>query len=119
MGDQIRVERDDTTLETTYGLREGQTSQLEVSDLAAIQANGDAFIRKYGSPVMKVSMDIVRSTTPTIVDFALGDLIRVIVQKGIYDIDETFRVFEWNVMYGTDNTETLTLTLGNFNLGDE
>jgi len=59
-------------------------------------------------------LDIVRGKTPTIEDFALGDIIRVKIKNGIYDIDENFRIFEWEVSYDQANTETLSLTLGNF-----
>ena len=114
VGDDVRIERNDIAQQTTYGLREYPFSQLEVSELAALESTGDAILRKYGSPLLKLSMDIVRSTTPTIVDFALGDIIRCIIKKGIYNIDETMRVFEWDVAYNIDNTETLSLTLGNF-----
>ena len=59
-------------------------------------------------------MDLVRGITPTIDDFALGDIITLIVQRGTYDIKEPFRVYEWEVVYNDDNTETLKLTLSNF-----
>ena len=112
--DQVRLERNDATQQTAYGLREYTQSVMEVSEVATLEATGDAVLRKYGSPLLKVSVDIVRSTTPTIEDFSLGDIIRVKIKSGIYNIDENFRVFEWTVSYDTDNTETLSLVLGNF-----
>lgn len=116
--DPVRIERDDTSQQAIYGLREYPMSQLEVSTEAILQDTGDAVNKKYGAPLTKYSLDIVRSATPTIADFALGDVLRLKVKKGIYNIDESVRVFEWNVAYNTDNTESLSLTLGNFNLGD-
>lgn len=118
VGDAVRVEVNDAAQQAIYKLRESVMSQMEVSELATLEDTGDTLLRKYGEPLLKVSMDIVRSTTPTIADFALGDIIRVIVKTGIYNLDEAFRVFEWTVTYNTDNTETLSLTLGNFNLGE-
>lgn len=113
-GDQIRIERDDLVAQASYKLRESVFSQLEQSETATFEGTGDALLRKNGNPLLKVTMEIVRSTTPTIADFALGDILRLIVKRGIYNIDEQFRVFEWKVKYNTDNTETLSLTVSNF-----
>ena len=118
IGDSLRIERNDAVNRAIYGLREQQVSQLEQSEMEAFESTGDAMLRKYGAPIMKLSMDILRSTTPTIADFALGDIIRVKIKRGIYNINEAFRVFGWTVNYDEDNTETLALTVGNFNLGD-
>jgi hypothetical protein len=114
--DPLRVERDDAALKTEYKLREGLLNEATVSEITTLEAKGDAFIRKYGNPLIKLDLDIVRSTTPTVTDVALGDIIRLIVKTGIYNIDSKFRIFEWNVNYQEDNTENLTLVLGNFTI---
>lgn len=116
VGDPVRRERNDLALQAIYGLREIVHSQMEVSELATLDDTGDTLLRKFGEPLMKVTLDIVRNTTPTIADFSLGDIIRIIINTGIYNIDEAFRIFAWTVDYNSDNTETLSLTLGNFNL---
>lgn len=112
--DQVRTEVDDLVAQGVYGLREYVFNQLEESEQTTFEDTGNAVLRKYGSPLMKVSMDLVRGITPTIDDFALGDIITLIVQRGTYDIKEPFRVYEWEVSYNDDNTETLKLTLSNF-----
>jgi len=111
----LRVERDDAVLQGQYKLREGLSNELTVSETATLEESGDAMIRKYGISLMKISMGIVRKS-PTIADFALGDIIRLKVKSGIYDIDQSFRIFEWQVNYNSDNTETLTLVLGDFTI---
>lgn len=116
VGDAIRVERDDAAKETQYGLRESTQSMMEVSELTAIEAMGDSVLRKYGAPLLKVSLDIVRGKTPTIDDFALGDIIRVKIKNGIYNIDSSFRIFEWGLNYDANDTETLSLTLSDFHI---
>ena len=118
VGDDVRIERNDAGLRAIYKLRESLESQLEISEIATLEATGDALLRKYGEPLMKVTMGIARSGAPTITDFSLGDIIRVIIKHGIYDVNEAFRIFEWDVLYNSDDTETLSLSLGNFNLGD-
>lgn len=113
--DALRVERNDAGLQTLYGVREELINEMSVIETATLQAKGDALIRKYGTPLMKVTLGIVRSVTPTIIDFSLGDVIRLKVDRGIYDIDENYRIFEWGLSVAADNTETLDLVLGNFN----
>lgn len=114
VSDQVRVERDDATQQTEYGLREYLQSNMEVSDIENLEDLGDSILRKNGSPLLKVNLDIVRGVSPTIDDFALGDIIRVKIKEGIYNIDEVFRIFEWKIDYDTDGTETLSLVLSNF-----
>lgn len=113
-GESLRVERDDTASQVQYKLREGLSNEMTVSELATLEEKGDAVLRKYGIPLLKTSMNLVRSSTPTIADFNLGDIITLKVNNGIYAIEEQFRVYEWSVDYNEDDTEQLDLVLGNF-----
>lgn len=112
--DPLRVDTDDTVSQAIYKIRESLLNELMTSENETLAEKGEALNRKYNEALLKVSLDIVRSTNPTIVDFALGDIIRCKIQHGIYDIDESFRIFEWAVTYNTDNTEKLDLVMGNF-----
>lgn len=113
---QLRTERDSESLQSQYGLREYLYNNMEPSDPETFEINGDNVLLKYGQSLTKLSMEITRDGRVTIDDFALGDLIRVIVKKGIYNIDRKFRVFEWTVTYNEDNSETLNIELGDFNV---
>lgn len=113
--DPLRVERDDLTAQGLYKIRERIAVETTVSELGTLADIGDSLIRKYAMPLVKVSLGIVR-LSPNISDFALGDQIRLIIKSGIYDINEKYRVFAWGVNLNTDNTETLTLTLGKFTI---
>ena len=114
VADSVRNEREDSGQMALYGLREFSQSLMEKSEPTAFNALGDSILRKYGSPLTKVNLAIVRGMSPTIEDIALGDVIRVKVKTGVYNIDRSFRIFEWQVEYRTDNTEILSLTLGDF-----
>lgn len=114
IGDPLRVERDDTGKQETYKIREALINETTTSESGTLQDKGDALIRKYENPLYKVSMGIARGGSPSIADFALGDVITLIVQSGIYNLNEQFRVYEWTVSYNDDNTEVLDLVLGNF-----
>lgn len=116
VGDSIRVERNDTGQQALYKIREAQISEMTTSETSTLNDKGDALIRKYEAPLYKISMDIVRGGNPSIADFAIGDIIKLIVKSGIYDINEDFRIYEWTLTYNDDNTESMDLVLGNFYL---
>src|SRR5690606_27872289 len=111
-----RVERDDLTLQATYKLREMRIQEMDISETQTFEDKGDAAIRKYGQPLIKVDFDLVGNSSPSIIDFRLGDGIRLIVNEGIYGIDEEYRVFEWSVDFDDNNVERLSLILGKFTI---
>ncbi len=110
----VRIERNDTGLQAEYKVREGLLSEMDVSETDTMNDKGDAMIRKFGTPLIKVDIDMASVQTPNITQFSLGDAIRLIIKSGVYNIDEDYRVFEWNVTFDSNNVETLSLTLGNF-----
>lgn len=112
--DLQRVEVDDTVSQPLYKLREQQVSMMEQSELSTFTEKGQAVNAKYGAPLFTIDITIKKSSSPSIADFSIGDSVRVKIKNGIYDIDEDFRVFEWSVTYGTDNSEQLSVVLGNF-----
>lgn len=114
--DLQRVERTDTDLRSEYGLRQTRLQQMEPAITEIFEDKGDAAIRKYGTPLIKVDFDVVRNITPSIDQFDVGDGVRLIVKDGMYNIDEEYRVFEWQMEVGTDNSERLSLVLGKFTI---
>lgn len=111
-----RVERTNTSLRSEYGLRQGKINQLEAAIETLFEDKGDSLIRKYGQPLIKVEFDLIGNFTPTINQFDVGDGIRLIVDDDFYNIDEEYRVFEWEMTVDSDNTETLSLVLGKFTI---
>lgn len=110
----IRVERNDTTLQDTYKIREGLLSEMDVSETETMNDKGDALIRKYGGPLFDIDVDLASVLEPNITQFALGDSILLIIENGIYAIRSEYRVFEWEITYNDNNVEKLSLVLGNF-----
>lgn len=110
-----RVERNDAGSQSLYGLREETATDNDISELATFQEKGDSILRKYAGPLMRIENAILKSSI-SITSFALGDEIGLKINSGMYDIDESYRVFEWTVTVGVDNTESLTLVLSNFTL---
>lgn len=112
----VRIERNHTESQNTYRVREGLISEMDVTDTNTMEDKGDALNRKYGTPLFKIDIDLVKSTGITVVDFSLGDLIRLIIRSGIYDIHESYRIFEWSIVFDSNNAEKLSLILGRFTL---
>jgi hypothetical protein len=109
-----RVERNDTTSQGLYKLRETLSNEMNISELDTFNEKGDALLRKYKAPLFKIDVDLTKLSSPNITGFEVGDEIRLIIKEGIYNIDRAFRVFEWEVKYDETNTETLSLVLGDF-----
>ena len=111
-----RVDTDDIVSQETYKLREYVDTESEPSEPGTFSDVGEAINRKYGSALFRVDVKLVRGSDPSINDFDLGDVVKIIAKKGIYNINEEYRVFEWEIQYASDNTETLTILLGKFTL---
>lgn len=111
----VRIEREDLVSQTAIKLREDAVTEWDVSETETLNEKGDAILRKYAYPLLKIDLDILPNT-PNITQFSLGDLIIVRIVKGFYNIKEEYRVFEWEVKYNSDGTEKLTLVLGKFTI---
>lgn len=110
-----RIERDSAT-QSTYGLREFLTSETEASELENFQDRGDAINDKYGAPLIKIDAKMTKGSNPSIIEFGVGDVVGVRIKSGVYDIEEQYRIFEWELTFGEDNSEQLNLVLGKFTL---
>lgn len=112
--DISRIETESAPGLALYGLREYMFNETDVVSDTSLEDRGAAILRKYGTHVMKIECQIKKSSV-SVTSFALGDLIKVKVVNGIYNIDQDYRIYEWSVQYNDDNTETLQLTLSTLN----
>jgi len=110
-----RVDTNDLTSQALIGLREQVLTDTDISELATFTAKGEALNRKYSTRLLKLDNDLLPNS-PNITEFFLGDLIRVKVQNAVYNIDEEYRIFEWELVYTDNNEEKLSLILGKFTL---
>lgn len=111
-----RIERNDTSSQSEYLLRESMTSENEASELENFQDRGDAINQKYGQPLSKLDIKVSKGSNPSITEFDVGDTVLVKIVSGIYDIKEDYRVFEWQVEVDSNDAEQLSLVLGKFTL---
>lgn len=111
----LRVERNALTEQGIYKLREDLYSDLDISEEETFQEKGDALLQKYKQALIQIDIDIT-PTSPKITDFSLGDIVPNIIKKGIYDINENYRIFEWKVTYTPDNVEKISLVMGKYTI---
>lgn len=109
-----RVEREDSTAKSDYGLYEMRLNETDVSTVPTLQDKGDAALRKYANPLMKISFNIVGNTSPSIDEFDCGDIITIVAKGSYYNIVGYYRVFEWYVTYDEAGVERLDLLVGDF-----
>lgn len=112
--DMSRVEDEDAIALASIGLREFIYSEMDVVSDNSLTDRAAAILTKYSTPVLKVDCTLKKSSV-NVADFDLGDVIKVIIKNGIYDIDENYRVYEWTVKYDTVNVETVSLVLSTLN----
>jgi hypothetical protein len=111
----VRIERTDTTSIAEYGVREGLSSEMEVTIISTLEDKGDAMLRKYANELLILDFEPV-GNTHSIEGFEVGDIIYVEVKDGVYNIATDYRVFEWVVQFDNKGVEHLSLTLGRFTL---
>lgn len=109
-----RVDVDNAELQAEFQLRESVYSDVDISEENTLQEKAEALIEKFGLPIIQIDAELAKKISTIHTRFALGDLVRIVISHGNYQIDSKFRVYEWEITYNTDNTEDLRLVLGNF-----
>lgn len=107
----LRVERNDLDSQTSIKLREYLESQGDVSDQDSLEYEGDAILRKYKQPIQSISINLVKNSGVKISDFSIGDTIKVVIEKGIYQVSTQMRIHQWDFSLNDDGTEDLKLLL--------
>lgn len=110
-----RVVRNNTTSQALYKIREQKSAEINVTELDTLQEKGDAMLRKYEFPLLKVDIELAAGV-PSIKEFAVGDYLGLSIEKGIYNINDVYRVYEWEVQRGVNDYNQLSLLLGRFNI---
>lgn len=107
----LRIERDDLDSQEAVQLREFMESQGDVSDQDSLEYEGDTILRKYKQPIQSLNIKLVKNSGLKISDFSVGDTVRAIIQKGIFNYDVQMRIHQWDFTLNADKTEELSLLL--------
>lgn len=104
---QLRTTSVDVASRSAHQLRQGRYIDTEVSEEATLDEKGEEIIRKHKQPILNVTFKQVETTQPAFGTIELGDYVRVIIDKGIWDIDNTFRVYGMVVDIASNGAETV------------
>lgn len=110
--EQMRSVVTDTSARSVYGLRQQRSSEIDVSIQSTLDAKAQALLNKYKSPLVTVDLKQTPTTNPKFGTILLGDTIRLKVNKGIYNINNNFRVYGYNIDVDKNQTESISYILG-------
>lgn len=100
----------DTAARGIYGLRQQRSSEIDVGDTTTLDAKAEGLVRKYKQPIMIIESNQFPNTKPSFGSLGLGDTVRKKVREGIYDINNRFRIYAYNVKIDKDGVERVSYT---------
>jgi hypothetical protein len=112
IGEDNRVERTDSTAASIYKLRQSLINASGVTEDTTLNDKGDSNNRKYKGPLLKVSFGQIPGTSPSFGSLSLGDIVRIRVDRGIYNVSNNFRIYGYNVAVSQQNQESVSYTVG-------
>jgi len=95
-----------------FVLGAGFGSAQAVGTQSNLEAKAEAVVRKYKQPLLSLKISQMPNTTPGFGTISLGDTIRVRINEGIYNINNRFRVYGYDVKIGEDNEEFISYLVG-------
>lgn len=112
LGEDNRVERTTTTSASIYKLRQTVVNADNTTEDTTLNDKGDSVNRKYKAPLLAVSFTQLEGTNPQFGSIALGDIVKIRVDRGIYRINNNFRVYGFNVKVTRDKREQIEYIVG-------
>lgn len=112
LGEDNRVERTSTTSANIYALRQTVVNASNVTEDTTLNDKGDAINRKYKAPLLSVSFTQLQGTRPFFGSISLGDIVKIRLNRGIYNINNNFRVYGYDVQVSQDNQEKVKYIVG-------
>lgn len=106
-GSQLIQTYTDTSARSTYKLRQGKTEDPSVSVGATLTTNATALVRVRKQSVLNLSFNQIQDTRPFFGTLMLGDLVRIIVNRSIFNIDNIYRIYAFSVKVDNKGSETI------------
>ncbi len=104
---QLREEVTDTASRAVNKLRQGRSVNSDVSSTTTLQEKGQEVITQFKQPLINVSFKQVPNTTPNFGSLLIGDSVRIRIFTGIFQIDNTFRIYGLTVSVSQSGEETI------------
>ncbi len=90
---------------SAYGLRQGRFQDTDISDTNTLYAMGEEYVRIYKQRLQSITFKQVQNTEPRFGTLSLGDSIKIKVNKGIYNLNNVYRIYGWTVKIDQDGNE--------------
>jgi hypothetical protein len=106
--EQLVVTGTNSTLASVYGLR-GQTfSEIDINNSDLLIDKAVSNIQRFGTALTTITFDQIQGTSPGFGSVRVGDIVRIKVNEGIYNINNNFRIYEYNVKVDNEGRETVS-----------
>ena len=105
--EQLRETSVDTSLRAAHKLRQGVVSDPSISVSATLTDKADELIRRNKQSIINVKFEQVQNSVPLFGTLTLGDSVKIIINKGIFDINNVFRIYAFNVKLDSKGKETV------------
>lgn len=106
--EQVEGEYTDTSMREVYKLRQQVISEVDVSETDNLDAKAEAYVRKYKNSLDTIDIIQIPNSSPTFGTILIGDSIRIKINEGIYNINNIFRVYGYDVAVGQDGDEVIS-----------
>lgn len=103
--EQLVIVVTDTQARETYKLRQQLISEIDVSEATTLGNKGSAIVTKYRSPILTVNFSQVPNSLPLFGTIQIGDTVRLKINQGIYNINDKYRIYGYEVTIGSEGEE--------------
>lgn len=109
---QLREERNDTSSQSTFKIREILSNEPTVSEQVTLQDKGDAITRKFKQSLLSIDFTQIPGTQPKFGALVVGDRVKIRIVEGAENIVNTFRIYGFDVSLSNDGKESVSYLVG-------
>lgn len=110
--EQLRSVQADANVQKIIGLRQQSVSEVDVSIQSTLDQKTLSALGMYKQPVLMLSMTQLSTTFPHFGMLQVGDLVRFRAREGIFNINNTFRIYGYDAIVSKDGKESISYILG-------
>lgn len=111
--EQLVLTVTDTPSRNIYGLRVQRSSEIDVSEVDTLTAKGQELVRINKQPLVKINMVQLPTTIPTFGSLQVGDTVSARIKHGIYNINNKYRIYGYEVQIGEVEQEEVSYLIAN------
>jgi len=108
---QLRQVATDATNRAHYGLRQGISFDADVSVEATLLSKAEAMVAKQKDPIIKVDFVQSPETIPYFGTLQLGDTVKINIERGVWRIANSVRIYGFSVSVDSQNQEQIEYTV--------